>query len=55
MSDVAARDKAVGVLMSYHPFWLRLGLEVVTQRAVAAGGGGSGLEGPGERARSAEL
>ncbi|KAI8475158.1 MAG: hypothetical protein J3K34DRAFT_517600 [Monoraphidium minutum] len=44
MSDVAARDRAVAVLLSYHPFWLRLGLEVVTQRAVGgAHGGGSPL------------
>lgn len=37
MSDLAARERAVAVLMSYHPFWLMMGLEVVTQRAVGAG------------------
>lgn len=35
--DVAVRDATLGVLLSYHPFWLRLGLEVVTQRAVGDG------------------
>ena len=32
--DVAARDAMLAALLAYHPFWLRLGLEVVTQRAV---------------------
>lgn len=32
--DVQWRDKAVGVLLSYNPFWLRLGMEVVTHMSV---------------------
>ncbi|GBF95503.1 hypothetical protein Rsub_07853 [Raphidocelis subcapitata] len=39
LGDVATRDRAVAALMAYHPFWLRAGLEVVTQRAVAGAGG----------------
>lgn len=29
LSDVALRTKAVGVLFSYNPVWLRLGLAIV--------------------------
>jgi len=43
LSDVAVRGRTVAALLSYHPFWLRLGLEVVTQRAVGGSGGGRGV------------
>jgi hypothetical protein len=44
---------ALEALLSYNPFWLRLGMEVLTQRAVvppagaAAAGAPSGGRGPG--------
>ncbi len=34
MGDVRARESALEVLGSYHPFWLRLGLEAVVGRAL---------------------
>lgn len=34
MGDVVQRRQALEVLMSYNPFWLRLAVEVVTQRPV---------------------
>ncbi len=35
------REQALGVLLSYNPFWLRLGMEVVTQQSVARMQGGA--------------
>jgi len=32
--DVQLKEQALGCLFAYNPFWLKLGLEVVTQRAV---------------------
>lgn len=50
--DVQLKEQALGCLFSYNPFWLRLGLEVVTQRSVAQSvrqrsAGGSQLRGAG--------
>jgi hypothetical protein len=45
LHDVGVRDRTLGVLMAYHPFWLKLGLEVVTQRAVGGGASGRGEQG----------
>jgi hypothetical protein len=35
--DVHLKEEAISVLMSYNPFWLRLGLETVVGSAVTAG------------------
>lgn len=34
MGDVRIRDAGLEVLSSYHPFWLKLGLELVTGKPV---------------------
>jgi abnormal spindle-like microcephaly-associated protein len=39
MADVRLRQQAMEALSAYHPFWLRLGLEIVVGRAVPPAGG----------------
>jgi hypothetical protein len=48
LHDVSVRDRSLGVLMAYHPFWLKIGLEVVTQRSVGGGSSGRGACGVGD-------
>ncbi|KAF8065931.1 Aspm [Scenedesmus sp. PABB004] len=42
LEDLVQRAAVLDVLMSYNPFWLRVAVEVVTQRPLHPGGGGSG-------------
>jgi hypothetical protein len=50
--DIQMYKGALEALLSYNPFWLRLGMEVLTQRAVVPppGTAQSGGKGPGEGA-----
>jgi hypothetical protein len=34
LDDAALRNTALSALMSYHPFWLRLGMETVLNRRI---------------------
>ena len=41
MGDVRLKQHVSEVLAAYHPFWLRLGLEIVVGKAVPTQGGAS--------------